>query len=82
LIHQVAELPRIEPVVDEYRLLRLSCPGCGATTCTSLPAGVPAGHFGPYTQAVSATLVGAYCLSKRRSGNWLPICSGYRSPPG
>jgi hypothetical protein len=28
LIHQVAEPPRIEPIVDEYRLHRLTCPGC------------------------------------------------------
>src|SRR4051794_33200391 len=25
LVHQVAELPRIEPIVDQYRLHRLSC---------------------------------------------------------
>src|SRR5829696_6622893 len=58
LIHQVAELPRIEPVVDEYRLHRLTCPGCGATTCGALPAGVPTGCFGPYLQAVLAMLAG------------------------
>ena len=33
LIHQVAELPRIEPIVDEYRLHRLACPSCRTTTC-------------------------------------------------
>jgi transposase len=66
LIHQVADLPRIEPIVDEYRLHRLSCSGCGATTCGTLPEGVPTGHFSPYTQAVLATLAGAYRLSKRQ----------------
>jgi transposase len=66
LIHQVAELPKIEPIVDEYRLHRLRCPGCGATTCATLPEGVPTGHFSPYTQAVLATLAGAYRLSKRQ----------------
>src|SRR5215471_1166146 len=66
LIHQVADLPRIEPLVDEYRLHRLTCPDCGTTTCAGLPAGVPAGHFSPYTQAVLATLAGAYRLSKRQ----------------
>jgi hypothetical protein len=25
-IHQVADLPRIVPLVDEYRLHRLACP--------------------------------------------------------
>jgi transposase len=66
LIHQVADLPRIEPLVDEYRLHRLSCPDCGTTTCATLPEGVPTGHFSPYTQAVLATLAGGYRLSKRQ----------------
>lgn len=66
LVHQVAELPKIEPLVDEYRLHRLSCPECGATTCGDLPAEVPRGCFGPYLQAVLATLAGGYRLSKRQ----------------
>jgi transposase len=65
LVHQVAELPPIEPIVDEYRLHRLSCPRCGVTTCGTVPAGVPPGSFGPSLQAVLATLAGAYRLSKR-----------------
>ena len=65
LIHQVAELPRIETVVDEYRLHRLACPACGETTCGTLPRGVPTGGFGPYLQAVLALLAGAYRLGKR-----------------
>ena len=47
LIHQVAELPRIEPIVDEYRLHRLACPGCGTTTCGTLPEGVPTAASAP-----------------------------------
>jgi len=66
LVHQVAELPKIEPVVDEYRLHRLACPRCGITTCGRLPNGVPRGCFGPYLQAVLATLAGGYRLSKRQ----------------
>jgi transposase len=66
LIHQVAELPKIEPIVDEYRLHRLACPDCGETTCGPLPEGVPTVRFGPYLQAVLATLAGAYRLSKRQ----------------
>ena len=66
LVHQVAELPKIEPLVDEYRLHRLGCPRCGVTTCGDLPAGVPRGCFGPYLQAVLSTLAGGYRLSKRQ----------------
>src|SRR3954462_4704935 len=66
LIHQVAELPKVEPIVDEYRLHRLACPGCGGTTCGALPPGVPRGGFGPYLQAVLAVFAGAYRLSKRQ----------------
>jgi transposase len=66
VIHQVAELPRIEPVVDEYRLHRLTCPACHATSCGALPEGVPTGCFGPYLQAVLAMFAGAYRLSKRQ----------------
>jgi transposase len=66
LIHQVAELPKIQPLVTEYRLHRLACEHCGETTCGSLPVGVPAGCFGPYLQAALAMLAGAYRLSKRQ----------------
>ena len=66
LIHQVAELPKIEPIVDEYRIHRLTCPACRATTCGTLPPGVPTGGFGPYLQAVLAMFAGAYRLSKRQ----------------
>ena len=66
LIHQVAELPKIEPIVDEYRLHRLTCPDCETTTCGTLPEGVPTVRFGPYLQATLATLAGAYRLSKRQ----------------
>jgi transposase len=66
LIHQVAELPKIEPIVDEYQLHRLTCTGCGETTCGVLPVGVPSSSFGPYAQAVLAMLAGAYRLSKRQ----------------
>src|SRR3954465_504839 len=37
LVHQVAELPKIEPVVAQYRLHRLACPRCGKSTCGTLP---------------------------------------------
>jgi len=64
--HQVAELPPIEPVVNEYRLHRLCCPHCDAITCGVLPAGVPNSAFGPRLHAALSVLTGAYRLSKRQ----------------
>lgn len=63
--HQVAELPPVRPVVDEYRLHRLACEHCGERTLAPLPPGVPRGAFGPRLRAVLSVLVGAYRLGKR-----------------
>jgi transposase len=65
LRHQVAEVPPVRPVVDEYRLHRLRCARCGTRTCAALPPGVPTGSFGPRLRAILGVLVGAYRLGKR-----------------
>jgi transposase len=65
LRHQVAEVPPVQPVVDEYRLHRLKCPRCRTSTCATLPPGVPAGAFGPRLRAILSVLAGAYRLGKR-----------------
>src|SRR5262249_38593997 len=49
----------------EYRLHRLTCTACGTRTCAALPAGTPAGAYGPRLQAVLALLAGGYRVSKR-----------------
>src|SRR3954466_12746190 len=63
--HQVAEVPPVAPVVDEYRLHRLVCPRCRTSTCASLPPGVPRGAFGPRLRAILSVLAGGYRLGKR-----------------
>jgi transposase len=63
--HQVIELPPVKPVVTEYQLHQLICPGCGEVTRAVLPAGVPIGGFGPRARAMTALCTGAYHLSKR-----------------
>jgi transposase len=63
--HQVAEVPPVAPVVDEYRLHRLRCPRCRTSTCATLPPGVPTGAFGPRLRAILTVLVGGYRLGKR-----------------
>ena len=68
LRHQVAEVPPVLPVVDEFRLHRLKCPRCRTVTCATLPPGVPTGAFGPRLRAILSVLVGAYRLGKRPVG--------------
>src|SRR3954462_5536118 len=63
--HQVAEVPPVRPVVDEYRLHRLTCPRCRTSTCAALPPGVPTGAFGPRLRAILSVLAGGYRLGKR-----------------
>lgn len=81
LRHQILELPKVEPVVLEYQLHRLSCPCCNITTCATLPEGTPEGGQGSRLQAVIALLSGAYRLSKRQVETLLadlfgvPVCA-------
>ena len=65
LRHQVAEIPPVKPVVDEYRLHRLRCPRCRTSTCASVPPGVARGAFGPRLRAILSLLAGAYRQGKR-----------------
>lgn len=64
LVHQVHEVPAVRPLVTEYRRHRLTCPGCGATTCAPLPAEA-AGGYGPRAEAACALLAGGHRLGKR-----------------
>ena len=66
LRHQVWELPEIQPTITEYQRHRLTCSGCGATTCAELPPGVPEGQSGPRLVAFVALLMAHFRQSKRR----------------
>lgn len=62
--HQVVDLPPVKPYVIEYQLAELGCE-CGARTRAELPAGVPAGAFGPRMTAMVAICTGKFRMSKR-----------------
>jgi hypothetical protein len=63
--HQVTELPRITPIVTEYRRHRLSCVACGTCTQAAWPAPMPTGSFGPCVQATVGYLTGRIGASQR-----------------
>jgi transposase len=64
--HQVIEIPKVAPTVDEYQLHTLGCTRCSTRTRALLPDGVPTGNFGPRLQAHVAVASGDYRISKRR----------------
>jgi transposase len=65
--HQVTELPRITPVVTEYRRHRLCCVACGACTQAAWPVTMPTGNFGPRVQATVGYLTGRIGASQREA---------------
>jgi transposase len=81
LRHQVAELPRVEPTIDEYQLHALTCT-CGHVTRAELPPGVPTGAFGPTVVAAVALLLGVYRLSRRLAPAFFRDFFGLTMSPG
>jgi len=63
--HQVTDLPRVAPIVTEYRRHRLGCVACGATTQAAWPVTMPSGSFGPGLQATVGYLTGRVGMSQR-----------------
>lgn len=63
--HQVTELPRITPIVTEYRRHRLCCVACGGSTQAPWPTTMPPGSFGPRVQATVGYLTGRIGASQR-----------------
>lgn len=73
--HQVSEIiVRVE--VTEHRRMRVRC-GCGRCTLAELPAGVPAGAFGPAVAAAAATLTAAR-VSRREAARLLADLCGVK----
>lgn len=68
--HQVVELPSVRPHITEYHRHRLRCPGCGITTCGTLPTGVSPTCYGPRLASVVALCTGGYRMSKRMAASF------------
>ncbi len=63
--HQVIDIPKIEPVADDYWLHRVTC-SCGETTCGTLPTGIPSGMLGVQVLALLAVLTADGHMSRRK----------------
>jgi len=63
--HQVTEIPRLTPVVTEYRRHCLWCVACGAWTPAVWPTTMPTGSFGPRVHATVGYLTGRVGVSQR-----------------
>lgn len=82
LRHQVWDIPEIKPLVTEYQLHRLTCPGCHESTCAQLPVGVPASQGGARLVALVALLMGCFRQSKRRVALFLDSVLNQPCSPG
>lgn len=63
--HQIVEIPKIQPQIDEHRLFAMRCKKCGSRVVAPLPLGVPTDHSGPMLKATVAYLTGVGRMSKR-----------------
>ena len=77
LRHQVAEVPPIQPVVDEYRLHRLALPPLPHLDLRApCRRACPPGRSAPGCGRSSACWPGPTASASDRSANWPPTCSG------
>jgi len=64
-IHQVIDIPSVDPEIVEYRLHQPECMQCGAATRAALPGDVHQSAFGPNLSALIVLLSGEYRMSRR-----------------
>lgn len=74
--HQVWELPAIQPIITEPRLVAGWCPHCRVWVKPELPAEVGRSVFGPRLQAWVAILTGRFRQSRRQVGQLLQDLRG------
>ncbi|MCP5022554.1 MAG: IS66 family transposase, partial [bacterium] len=65
MIHQVIDIPPVDPVIIEYRIHKLNCARCGKNTRATLSSDVHQSAFGPNLSALVVLLSGEYRMSRR-----------------
>jgi transposase len=66
VLHQVFDLPPLQPIVTGYRRQGGVCGNCNQYVLATLPHGVPSGQLGPRTIALIGTLAGQFHLSQHK----------------
>lgn len=69
--HQIVDIPKIQPIVTEYRLHALECKHCGTKTRATLPEGVTAKSYGERLAAFVGFLSGESRQSHRQVSEFL-----------
>lgn len=82
LRQQVYEFPEIHLHVTEHRRHRLTCRGCGESTCAAPPTGVPSGQAGSRLTALIGLLMAHFRQSKRRTALFLEACLNFPCSSG
>lgn len=70
------DIPPLRAQVDEYRLYRGRCKGCGKPHAGVLPAGVPQGQLGARALSLVGVLGTRYHLTQRKIRNLLDQLMG------
>ncbi|SNQ48173.1 conserved hypothetical protein [Frankia canadensis] len=80
---QVVDLPAVEPVVVEHRLVERECVCCGTRTRAEAPAGVDApAQYGPGVEALVLYLYGGQFLARDRVAVAMAELFGIALSPG
>jgi transposase len=67
LVFQQWEIPKVSPIITEYRCYGCQCQNCGVKQSPTLPQGVEYSAFGPSLAARIALLTSKFRLSKRQA---------------
>lgn len=82
VIHQVTDIPPVNPRVDECLLHKGLCSGRGAMERAALPAGDHQSSFGPNLSALVVLLSGEYRVSRRNVQRYIEDAHGIKIPTG
>jgi len=74
--HQVIEIPPLVATITEHRFHQRICACCGEEVVAAFPLDVPRSTFGPRLQALTATLVAGYRLSRSETSRLLSEAFG------